>query len=91
MQAIGNGNLKRLKELVDVMKQIADSELSIKGSCLNVCSLQSAVPHCKREPVVFYTTLLAYAAVMNEKEMVKFLIHAGTGTYISCTGYYFIF
>ena len=61
------------------MEKTANSEPSIKGSCLNVCSLQSMTSLCKGEPVMFYMTLLAYAAVMGQTEMVKFLAHAGAG------------
>ena len=61
------------------MKQTANSEPSIRGSCLNVCSLQSMTSLCKGEPVMFYMTLLAYAAVMGQTEMVKVLAHAGAG------------
>ena len=61
------------------MKKVTASEPSIKGSCLNVCSLQSMTSLCKGEPVMFYMTLLAYTAVMSRTEMVKFLLHAGAG------------
>jgi hypothetical protein len=71
--------MKRLKELVENMKKTASSEPSIKGSCLNVCALQSMTSLCKGEPVRFYMTLLAYAAVMGQTEMVKCLTDAGAG------------
>ena len=80
IQAIERGNLKRLKELVEIMKQTADSEAqSTKGSCLNACALQSMTSLCKGEPVMFYMTLPAYTAVMGQTEMVNLLKRAGAG------------
>lgn len=62
------------------MKEAANSEPSIKGGCLNVCALQSMTSLCKGERVMFYMTLLSYAAVMGQTEMVNFLKLAGAGT-----------
>ena len=64
---------------MEIMKKMTASEPSIKGSCLNVCFLQSMMSLCKGESVKFCMTLLAYAADMGRTEMVKFLIHAGAG------------
>ena len=64
---------------MEIMNKRASSEPSIKGSCLNVCALQSMTSLCKGEPVRFYMTLLAYAAVLAQTEMVKCLTDAGAG------------
>jgi hypothetical protein len=61
------------------MNKIASSEPSTKGSCLNVCALQSMTSLCKGAPVKFSMTLLAYAAVVGQTEMVKCLTDAGAG------------
>ena len=49
------------------------------GRFLDVCYLQSVVTtHTKMiEPTLHYMTLLAHAAVHNQKEMVKYLLEKG--------------
>lgn len=56
---------------------VSDNE----GGYLNVCYLQSTIAVRRGGPVVYYMTLLAHAAVMRQKEMVKMLttIDKGAG------------
>ena len=65
-----------------MMKQSPDVN-DIEGGYLNVCYLHSAIAVRRGGPVVYYMTLLAHAAVMRQKEMVKMLIsiNKGAGNY----------
>ena len=51
----------------------------IKGSYLNVCYLQSMMAIRKGELVVYYMTLLAFAAANKQIGMVKLLINNDPG------------
>lgn len=57
------------------------------GDYLNVCYLQSMIAVRRGVPVVYYMTLLAHAAVMRQKEMVKMLttIDKGAGKHVNHT------
>lgn len=77
MQVIKNGSLRKLKDSLLVMKRYASS-LPYPGvdNYLDICYLQS-VEITHNNPINYYMTLLAHAAVQKRKEMVKYLLEIG--------------
>ena len=72
-QAIKNGSLRKLEDSIKTMTSVADSGMNY----LDVCYLQSAIVTHMQEPVLYYMTLLAHAAVNKQKGMVKYLLEKG--------------
>ena len=68
-QAIQYNSMEKLKDSIKNMKK--------DGGYLDVCYLQSEFSLKKRENTHFYMTLLSYAAVHGQKEMVEVLLHRG--------------
>ena len=60
-----------------MMKEHAESLHSGAEKYLDVCYLQSVVKTDGEEPILYYMTLLACAAVHRQKEMVKYLLEKG--------------
>ena len=69
-KAIEHGSQRRLKDSIENLKRSAADETK----CLDVCHLQFTVSFSERKRTSYYMTLLAFAAVHGQKDMVKELL-----------------
>ena len=76
-QAITKGSLRKLEDSVNVMKTHAGSQHPGTEKYLDVCSLQSVAVTNREKPILYYMTLLAYAAIHKRKGMIKYLLEKG--------------
>ena len=85
MQAIEQGNLKKLQESVEQMRKNAPS----REGYLDICYFQSVWSRYKHKNTVYCMTLLAHAAVQRNKDMVDVLINHGASKEIITTKLYY--
>ena len=69
-QAIEHKSERKLKDSIENIKSTAPDVTK----CLDVCFLQRTMSVSERKPTLHYMTLLAYAAVKGQKNMVEELL-----------------
>ena len=79
-QAIEHGNLRRLKDSIENMKEYANTHPGDR-KYLDVCYLQNEMSLSGRKRTFYFMGLLAYAAVRGRKNMVEELILSKASMY----------